>query len=49
MNYLILNMQQIQKTIECAFKSEVNLKLKNLFDSAELLLNEKNNFLIHDF
>ena len=47
MNYLILYMHQIHKTIECAFKSEVNLK--NLFDSAELLLNEKNNFLIHDF
>ena len=40
-------MQQIHKTIECAFKSEVNSK--NLFDSADLLLHEKDNFLIHDF
>ncbi len=40
-------MQQIYKTIESAFKSEVNLK--NLFDSADLLLHEKNNFLIHNF
>ena len=47
MNYLILNMNQIQKIVECALKSETDLK--DLFDSAQSLLNEKNNFLIHDF
>ena len=47
MNYLILNMNQIQKIVECALKSETDLK--DLFDSAQSLLNEKNNSLIHDF
>ena len=40
-------MNQIQKIVECAFESEVDLK--DLFDSAQSLLNDKNNTLIHEF